>query len=81
MTFETITIDPDIRSGEPVIKGTRFPVSQLLTELATSEYTLADLARNFNLDQSALTAVLLELANWLNDEINGFTKHPTLSQN
>lgn len=37
MTFERITVDPEICGGKPCIRGTRFPVSRLLGLLASGE--------------------------------------------
>jgi uncharacterized protein (DUF433 family) len=37
MTFERITVDPEICGGKPCIRGMRFPVSRLLGLLATGE--------------------------------------------
>jgi uncharacterized protein (DUF433 family) len=37
MTFQRITVDPDICGGKPCIRGLRFPVSRLLGLLAAGE--------------------------------------------
>ena len=37
MTFQRITIDPEIFGGKPCIRGLRFPVSRLLRLLAVGE--------------------------------------------
>ena len=37
MKFERITIDPDVFTGKPCIRGLRFPVSRLLGLLASGE--------------------------------------------
>lgn len=37
MKFERITIDPEICTGKPCIRGLRFPVSRLLGLLASGE--------------------------------------------
>lgn len=37
MKFERITIDPNICTGKPCIRGLRFPVSRLLGLLASGE--------------------------------------------
>ena len=37
MKFERITIDPNVCSGKPCIRGLRFPVSRLLGLLASGE--------------------------------------------
>lgn len=37
MTFQRITVDPQVCGGKPVIRGLRFPVSRLLGLLASGE--------------------------------------------
>ena len=37
MRFERITVDPDVCTGKPCIRGLRFPVSRLLGLLASGE--------------------------------------------
>jgi uncharacterized protein (DUF433 family) len=37
MTFQRITINPDVCGGKPCIRGLRFPVSRLLGLLAAGE--------------------------------------------
>ncbi len=37
MTFQRITVDPNICGGKPCIRGLRFPVSRLLGLLAAGE--------------------------------------------
>ena len=37
MRFERITIDPNVCTGKPCIRGLRFPVSRLLGLLASGE--------------------------------------------
>jgi uncharacterized protein (DUF433 family) len=37
MTFQRITVDPEIFGGRPCIRGLRFPVSRLLGLLAAGE--------------------------------------------
>jgi uncharacterized protein (DUF433 family) len=39
MTFERITVNPEICGGKPAIRGLRFPVSRLLGLLAAGETT------------------------------------------
>jgi len=39
MTFQRITINPEIFGGKPCIRGLRFPVSRLLGLLAAGETT------------------------------------------
>ena len=37
MKFERITVDPNVCTGKPCIRGLRFPVSRLLGLLASGE--------------------------------------------
>ncbi len=37
MKFERITVDPNVCTGKPCIRGSRFPVSRLLGLLASGE--------------------------------------------
>ena len=37
MTFERITVNPEVCGGKPCIRGLRFPVSRLLGLLASGE--------------------------------------------
>jgi len=37
MTFQRITVDPEICGGKPCIRGLRFPVSRVLGLLAAGE--------------------------------------------
>jgi uncharacterized protein (DUF433 family) len=37
MTFQRITVDPEICGGKPCMRGLRFPVSRLLGLLAAGE--------------------------------------------
>jgi uncharacterized protein (DUF433 family) len=37
MTFQRITVDPEVCAGKPTIRGLRFPVSRLLGLLAAGE--------------------------------------------
>jgi uncharacterized protein (DUF433 family) len=37
MTFERITLNPEVCGGKPTIRGLRFPVSRLLGLLAAGE--------------------------------------------
>ncbi len=59
---QSIWIDPERMSGAPCIRGTRFPVAQLLAELAEGDYTVIGLAAEFDLDRKAMAAVLDELS-------------------
>ncbi|HEV3004038.1 MAG TPA: DUF433 domain-containing protein [Pirellulales bacterium] len=54
---DCVEIDADKRGGIPVIKGTRFPVSQLLGEIADSEL-LEELADEFGLSYEVIKRLL-----------------------
>jgi uncharacterized protein (DUF433 family) len=59
--FETlsvsITIDPDIRGGVPVMKGTRFTVAQALAELAETS-GVTEFAEEFDIDPTVVRNML-----------------------
>jgi uncharacterized protein (DUF433 family) len=46
---DSVEIDPAIRGGVPVLKGTRIPVSQILAEIA-EDFSISEIADDFNLD-------------------------------
>ena len=58
MTHDRITCDPTVMSGQPVIKGTRVPVSVLLWMLAGGETTETVLANYPNISADDLKAAL-----------------------
>lgn len=58
---DTIEISPILRGGIPVLRGTRFTVSQLLAELANT-CGPAEIAENFELDEEQIIAFLNGLA-------------------
>jgi uncharacterized protein (DUF433 family) len=62
-----IEINKNKRSGRPVIKGTRFLVSNLLAELAEGR-NLSEIAESFDLDLNKLKDTLNYLANRIDDE-------------
>ena len=61
MLRETVVIDPEIRNGVPVLKGTRFTISQLLAEIADGR-NVEQLARAFALDIERIRDFLHGLA-------------------
>jgi uncharacterized protein (DUF433 family) len=61
---DVVAVDPDIRSGTPVLRGTRFTVAQLLAELA-EDRSIADIAASFRLDREQIRQVLESLATYL----------------
>lgn len=61
-----IEIDPDRRSGRPVIVGTSFTMAQLIAEIAEGQ-TPDEVAEEFELDETAVRAALDALSQWLNE--------------
>ena len=51
-----IVVDPRVRFGHPVIKGTRVPVAVILDEMAAG--TTEDIAREYRVTREDLRAVL-----------------------
>jgi len=47
--IEVVEIQPEIRGGVPVLKGTRIPVAKILAEL-TEDMTLTDIAKDYNIN-------------------------------
>lgn len=69
MKFERITIDPEICTGKPCIRGLRFPVSRLLGLLASGESREEIIAQYPYLEQEDIEEAL-RYAAWLaEDEI------------
>jgi len=60
-----VMTDPEIMSGVPVLKGTRFPIAQILAELA-NDYSISEIAEDFNLDENKITGFLNNLAEEFN---------------
>lgn len=61
MPKKFIDMNPDVCSGAPVVKGTRFTVAQFLAELA-DDRSVSEIADNFQLDKQALTNILQYLS-------------------
>ena len=47
---DSVEINPNVRGGKLVLKGTRFPVSRLLSEISEGKYSLREIANDYNLD-------------------------------
>ena len=47
---DSVEINPDVRGGKLVLKGTRFPVSRLLAEISEGKYSLREIANDYDLD-------------------------------
>lgn len=54
---ESVEVNPAIRGGIPVVRGTRFPVARVLAELADG-LSLSQIADDFDLDISTLRQVV-----------------------
>jgi len=60
-----IDVDPNMRGGLPVVRGTRFPLARVLAELAEGR-TLHELAADMDLDGETVREVLRALADDFN---------------
>ncbi len=67
-----IKIDPQIMSGVPVIMNTRFPVAQLLAEMAEGR-TVKEIADDFDLPFGDCINAIDELSIYLNKPFNSGT--------
>lgn len=54
--------DPEVRGGRPVLRGTRFPVANMLAELSDGPGP-KHLADEFDLPEAVVRQALMELAN------------------
>lgn len=63
-----ITVDPAVRSGKPVIKGTRVPVSLVIAQLAGGA-TMEDVIEDFKITVEDVRAALAYTAALLEDEV------------
>jgi uncharacterized protein (DUF433 family) len=69
MTFQRITVDPEICGGKPCIRGLRFPVSRLLGLLAAGE-TPESILRSYpyleqkDIQEALFYAAFLAIANF-----------------
>lgn len=52
-----ITIDPNVRFGKPVIKGTRIPVDLIIKELGDGT-TTEEIKREYDITEEQIRAVL-----------------------
>ena len=58
-------VNPKRLGGVPTLKGTRFPIAQVLSQIADGD-SIDDLAENFDLDREQLSTLLHALAACLN---------------
>lgn len=63
---DTCEIDPDRRSGQPVLPGTRFPVASILAELSEG-VSIDEIAGSFDLDKQAIESFVMAVANAFDD--------------
>jgi len=58
---QCVTIDPEIRGGVPVLKGTRVPIAQIIAELA-DDARASEIADDLDLDESLIDNLLEGIA-------------------
>lgn len=58
---ESVTVDPEVRGGVPVLKDTRFPLSRILAELAAGA-SITQLAEDYEIDEKTIRSFLEGLA-------------------
>jgi uncharacterized protein (DUF433 family) len=68
--FDYIDIDPEVRGGQPVLKGRRIPVSTILAEIAEGNRTISQIEDDWYLENGEITAVLKALAIYYDDRSN-----------
>lgn len=61
---DCVEISSQKLGGIPVLRGTRFPVSQVLSQLADGD-SVEEVAENFELDREQLTTLLHVLSAYL----------------
>ena len=62
---ENIDSDPMIRGGELVIKGTRFPVSQIFGELTEEDTSIKEFCEDYRLPRHKVVGILEGFAHLL----------------
>ena len=62
-----ITVDPSVRFGRPVVKGTRVPIDIILGQLAAG-LTVDTVAEEYGVSRDAVLAVLRYAANLVASE-------------
>ncbi len=65
---ERIVIDPEIRHGKPVIRGTRVPVARILAELAGG-MSREEIAREYEIGAQDIAAALSYAVELLDTEL------------
>ena len=61
-SLSSISTDPLVRSGAPVIPGTRFPVAVLLFNLAEGDLNLREICDEYGQDYEAAKDIMVEIA-------------------
>jgi len=61
---DSTEIDPEVRGGVPVLKGTRMPISRILGEIA-DDCTVSEIAENFEQDAKTIRLFLEGIALYL----------------
>ena len=74
MKFERITVNPDVCTGKPCIRGLRFPVSRLLGLLASGETKESILDAYPYLEAADIDEALRYAASLAEDETLELTK-------
>ena len=54
---DSVEVDPNKRSGVPVLKGTRFTIAQLFAEIAEGR-SIVEIAEDFELDLDTIKSLL-----------------------
>jgi uncharacterized protein (DUF433 family) len=67
--FDRITVDPQVMGGKPCIRGLRFPVSRLLSLLASGLDERAILAEHPYLEREDIHAALVYAAALAEEEV------------
>ncbi|MCC7353081.1 MAG: DUF433 domain-containing protein [Anaerolineae bacterium] len=74
MTFNRITVNPNVFGGKPCIRGLRFPVSRLLGLLASGETEESILKAYPYLEAEDITEALRYAASLAEEEVVEFAR-------
>lgn len=69
MTFERITVHPDVMGGRPCIRGLRFPVSRLLAMLGAGQKEEEILANHPDLQAADIQAAIAYAAAVMDERV------------
>lgn len=72
MKFNRITVDPEVCSGKPCIRGLRFPISRILGLLSSGETKESILAAYPYLEPQDIDEALAYAACFADEEVMGF---------